>query len=332
MLARTLSVVCLLSFLILVGMWEDYQAFLIRPLTEKAHTIEIAKGSAFNKIAPQLQQENIRINPLWFKALGYQKGVINSVKAGEYTLESGVTPADFLQQLTQGKVKQHNITFPEGLNFQEIRQILVKNPFIQQTFPAELSATQVLQQLALPISHPEGWFFPDTYRFTKGTKDSVILLRAFKKMQTVLAAQWQQKSDALPLKTAYDALILASIVEKETAVGSERALIAGVFTQRLKIGMRLQTDPTVIYGMGANYQGNIRRQDLQTVTPYNTYKIQGLPPTPIAMPGKAAIYAALHPAKTNSLYFVANGDGSHIFSATLRAHNNAVNHYQRKLR
>jgi len=327
---RILSNLVLLALLVFGWAWVEYQAFLTQPLTTTVRTIDVAKGSSFNKITRQLQQANIDIQPFWFKILAYQTGEVNRLQAGEYELIQGITPAEFLHQLAKGEVKQHDITFPEGLTFKEIRQLLAKNAFVQQTVPENMPALQVLHQLGLSIAHPEGWFFPDTYRFTKGTKDRVILLRAHKKMQAVLKQQWQHKSPDLPLKTAYDALILASIVEKETAAVSERAEIAGVFTQRLKIGMRLQTDPTVIYGMGERYQGNIRRQDLHTVTAYNTYRIKGLPPTPIAMPGKDAIYAALHPAKTKSLYFVANGDGRHIFSATLRAHNKAVNQYQRK--
>ncbi len=330
---KKISLVCILLCTMLFSWaWLDYADFIEAPLvTETSISLDIEKGSSFNKILSKLKQQDIIFNKLWFKLLAYDAGLTQQLKAGEYDLPVGLTPNDFLLLLSKGKVKQYSITFPEGISFKEMRDVLQQHDAIQQSI-AQLSDKEVLQKIDSEAQHPEGLFFPDTYQFIKHTADIAILARAYKKMQSVLKEQWQNKADEIHLKSAYEALILASIVEKETAVASERPIIAGVFTRRLKIGMRLQTDPTVIYGMGENYHGNIRRKDLQTLTAYNTYKINGLPPTPIAMPGKEAIHAALHPAEGNSLYFVANGDGSHIFSATLRQHNNAVNNYQRKRR
>jgi len=330
---KKISLVCaLLCTLFISWAWLDYTGFIKAPLiAEKSISLDIKKGSSFNKILSKLNEQDIVFNKLWFKLLAYEAGLTEQLKAGEYELPVGLTPNDFLLLLSKGKVKHYSVTFPEGISFKEMRGVLRQHDAIQQSI-AQLSDKEVLQKIDPQAEHPEGLFFPDTYQFIKHTNDIAILERAYKKMQRVLEEQWQNKSDEVHLKTAYEALILASIVEKETAVASERPIIAGVFTRRLKIGMRLQTDPTVIYGMGDNYDGNIRRKDLRALTAYNTYKINGLPPTPIAMPGKEAIYAALHPAKGNSLYFVANGDGSHVFSATLRQHNNAVNNYQRKRR
>lgn len=322
----------LLCSAILVWAWLDYQNFLETPIVDQENQIfEVNKGSSFNKIIAGVAEVDKGFNKLWFKVLARKTGLTQQLKAGEYELAVGIKPEDFLRLLSKGKVKQYSITFPEGWNFKQMRFALKKEKAIKQSI-AELSDSDILQKIDKLAKHPEGLFFPDTYQFTKNTSDFAILKQAYQKMQFVLKQQWQLKADDLPLKSAYEALILASIVEKETGVASERPVIAGVFTRRLKIGMRLQTDPTVIYGMGEKYHGNIRRKDLQTLTAYNTYKINGLPPTPIAMPGKEAIHAALHPAKGNSLYFVANGDGSHVFSATLRQHNNAVNNYQRKHR
>jgi UPF0755 protein len=313
-----------------VWAYFDYQEFLKIPIAgNQPHVFEVKKGSPFNKIINQVTVADKGFNKFWFKILARQIGVTQKLKAGEYTLPIGIQAKDFLLLLSTGKVKQYRITFPEGWSFKEMRFALKQEKAIKQS-TVELSDSELLKKIDKHVKHPEGLFFPDTYQFTKNTSDIAILKQAYQKMQLILEKQWQLKDKDLPLKSAYEALILASIVEKETGIASERPIIAGVFTRRLKIGMRLQTDPTVIYGMGENYKGNIRRKDLATFTPYNTYKISGLPPTPIAMPGEKAIHAVLHPMKGNSLYFVANGDGSHIFSATLRAHNNAVNNYQRK--
>ncbi len=329
---RFLGILLILASFSVSWAWRDYQIFVERPLVVKHPIIiEIRSGSSFNHIVQVLQDSKLPVNKYWLKLLAYQKKLTHQLKAGEYELPVGMTAIQLLDLLSQGRTRQHQITFPEGWTFKALRQTLAKNSYLQHTM-TQLSDKQIMQQLGSSYSYPEGLFFPDTYHFEKHDSDSSILQRAYKKMQQVLATEWKKRRDGLPLKSPYEALILASIVEKETGDASERALIAGVFTRRLNKKMRLQTDPTVIYGMGEHYQGNIRKQDLRTLTPYNTYKINGLPPTPIAMPGKEAIHAVLHPSTDNSLYFVAKGDGTHVFSTRLTEHNKAVNAYQRKVR
>jgi len=291
--------------------------------------IEINKGDSFNQIIDKLSNANIAIQPLWFKFLAVEKWAFNKLKAGEYELTTGLTMPEILMLFVLGKTKQYAITFPEGWNFKQIQQAIINHPKIEHAV-YETDLTNLMTTLGANDLYPEGMFFPDTYFFEKNTTDITLLKRAYQKMQWVLTQEWQKRDDDLPFKTPYEALILASIVEKETAVVSERPMIAGVFIRRIKKNMRLQTDPTVIYGMGDHYQGNIRRQDLMTVTPYNTYKIKGLPPTPIAMPGQAAINAVLHPDHSDNIYFVAKGDGNHYFSATLKEHNQAVLTFQNK--
>jgi len=330
MILRILVIVVLIFSVTMAWGWVDYNTFVSQPIvTKQGVIIDIKKGSSFNSIIKVLHKQQLPVNKYWFKIFAYREGLINQLKAGEYELPVDITPKAFLLLLSQGKVRQHTITFPEGWNFKEIRQAIARNAQLKQTLIG-LSDIEILRKMGVEQAHPEGLFFPDSYQFEKNTADIIILQRAYQKMLNVLAAQWADKSAGLPLKNAYQALILASIVEKETGTPTERPIIAGVFIRRLEKGMRLQTDPTVIYGMGENYQGNIRKKDLRELTAYNTYRINGLPPTPIAMPGELAIHAVLHPAQGNSLYFVAKGDGSHIFSATLDAHNQAVNSFQRK--
>ncbi|MCK5353549.1 MAG: endolytic transglycosylase MltG [Methyloprofundus sp.] len=332
MILRLFAIIVLVASLVIGWAVMDYKAFIARPIvTDQSVVIDIAKGSSFQRITQTLLDHKLPVNKHWIKVLAYREGLINQLKAGEYELPVDTTPKAFLVLLSQGKVRQHTITFPEGWNFKEMRLALAGNIQLKQTLVG-LSDAEILQKMGAKQTHPEGLFFPDSYRFEKHTTDLAILQRAYQKMQQILAAEWQNKSADLPLKDAYQALILASIVEKETGTAAERPIIAGVFIRRLQKGMRLQTDPTVIYGMGGNYQGNIRKKDLRELTPYNTYKIKGLPPTPIAMPGELAINAVLHPEQGNSLYFVAKGDGSHVFSDTLKAHNRAVNAFQRKHR
>lgn len=336
MIMRIGIVLLLIISAVMSWAWQDYQSFIAKPLlVQQPLVMDVASGSSFRSIIQQLNsQVNFQrpdVAKLWFKILARQQGLINQLKAGEYELPVGITPKEFLVLLSSGATLQHSITFPEGWTFKQIRQALEADNNLKPILTA-LSDAEILQKLNSDYTHPEGLFFPDTYRFEKHTTDLAILQQAYQKMQQVLSEQWTNKAQVLPLKTVYQALILASIVEKETGVAFERPAIAGVFIRRLNKGMRLQTDPTVIYGMGDSYQGNIRKKDLQTLTPYNTYRIDGLPPTPIAMPGFEAINAVLHPTNGNSLYFVANGDGSHIFSATLKEHNRAVNKFQRKQR
>ena len=310
--------------------WLDYQHALHAPAVA-CHPviIEINKGDSFNEITDKLLSQNVDLNPLWFKVIAVSEQAVRKLKTGEYELTPGLTLQEILALFVQGKTKHYAITFPEGWSFKELMQELEKNPNLDHTLN-QLDVNAAISRLGTDIHHPEGLFFPDTYFFEKHATDIDLLKRAYDKMQSVLNQEWQNKAENLPFKTPYEALIMASIVEKETGVAAERPLIAGVFIRRLATGMLLQTDPTVIYGMGEAYQGNIGTNDLKTATPYNTYIIKGLPPTPIALPGRDAIIAALHPAGGDALYFVARGDGTHVFSATLTDHNLAVDSYQRK--
>ncbi|MCX7068674.1 MAG: endolytic transglycosylase MltG [Methylococcales bacterium] len=325
-----------LLFLILLSFasgWlvSGYQNALKAPVViGRPVMIEIEKGDSFRQIIHKLRDQHLFMQPLWFKVLAIQTHAVRKIKTGEYELATGATISDILALFVSGKAKHYSITFPEGRNFKEMLQTIEKNPDLEHTLK-ELSNEALMAKLGASEKHPEGLFFPDTYFFEKHTTDVALLKRAYDKMQLVLQQEWFNKAEHLPFNTPYEALILASIVEKETAAKAERPLIAGVFSRRLTQGMMLQTDPTVIYGMGDSYQGNIRSQDLKTETPYNTYKIKGLPPTPIAMPGREAIYAALHPDQSkNSVYFVSRGDGTHVFSTTLDEHNQAVNQFQRQ--
>jgi len=320
----------LIVMIVVVIFWakRDYEQALSRQVVTDNDVFVIKKGESFRQITHRLQQK-WAVNPYWFRVIAYQKKVTNQLKAGEYVLQPGMTLPDILAVFVAGKAKQYAITFPEGWTFKQIRQRLLENANLTHTLD-KVDAQALLKRLGSPYNHPEGLFFPETYFFEKNTTDFKLLKRAYQKMQQVLQQEWAGRESGLPFETPYQALILASIVEKETGKPSERAMIAGVFIRRLRKGMLLQTDPTVIYGMGDRFQGNIRRKDLKQATPYNTYVIKGLPPTPIAMPGREAIHAVMHPAAGNSLYFVASGDGGHIFSATLREHVNAVNKYQKK--
>lgn len=319
--------------LISLGLWIglDYRAALTKPLvTGNSILIEIDKGDSFARISEKLQARQLPISVLWLKFYAWQTGAFKKIKTGEYELNTGLTLPELLRLLVSGKTKQYALTFPEGWTFKQILQAMMDNPYLDHTLKETTDISLLLAKCGTTQQYPEGLFFPDTYFFAKHTSDLELLQRAYAKMQTVIQQEWRKKSNNLPFKNPYEALIMASIIEKETGAASERAMIAGVFVRRLQQGMRLQTDPTVIYGMGDSYQGDIRSQDLKTPTPYNTYLLNGLPPTPIAMPGREAIIAALHPDKSENLYFVARGDGSHIFSATLAAHNAAVAHFQRK--
>jgi len=323
----------------------DYQNAFRAPVVIGTRVdIEIEKGDSFNQITDKLIAQNLAIKPFWFKVVAFHDDAYKKLKPGEYELTPGLTVPEILALFVQGKTKQYTITFPEGWSFKEILREIEKNPNIEHTLAsadygsvmAKIIASDLSVQrrmsspLQMPMQSPEGLLFQDTYFFDKHMSDVSLLKRAYDKMQAVLQQEWLNKSDNLPFKTPYEALILASIVEKETGAKAERPLIAGVFIRRLEQDMLLQTDPTVIYGMGESYKGDIGYADLTTATPYNTYVIKGLPPTPIAMPGRDAINAALHPDNDDSLYFVSRGDGTHVFSATLEDHNTAVDTFQRK--
>lgn len=321
--------------------YQQYQAFLSQPvaLADENTTFTIESGSNIRKVARQLAAKNILPesgipyvkSEQLFMAHARLTEQASKLKAGEYALESGMTADDLLARFTSGKTIQYQISFIEGRSFKEIISSVQSHPDLVQTLTAEDYA-QLMTKLGAPEgTHPEGWFFPDTYNFPKGTTDLQVLQRSYDTMVKTLTAAWEEYDGGSPhLKTPYDALILASIVEKETGVADERPLIAQVFLSRLKIGMLLQTDPTVIYGMGESYDGNIRKKDLRTDTPYNTYTRKGLPPTPIATPGKAALDAVFNPEPTDALYFVATGlgDGRHYFSKNYKQHRKAVIKYQ----
>ena len=323
----------IILLLVATTLWirQDYQNSLTEPVVRKPTIIEIKRGDSFNSFINQLIKKNVAIKPIWFKLHAYHVQGTNKIKVGEYVLHPGLSAQEILTLIIKGKTRQYSITFPEGWDFREILDRIKKNRHLNHTLNShDLDNAVYMEILGSEIVHPEGLFFPDTYYFEKNMTELSLLQRAYNKMQQVLAMEWADREENLPLKTPYEALILASIVEKETAVESERPVIAGVFVRRLQKGMLLQTDPTVIYGMGDKFKGNIRSKDLRTHTAYNTYVIRGLPPTPIAMPGQKAIHAVLHPEQGNSLYFVARGDGSHVFSKTLKEHNKAVDIFQRK--
>lgn len=316
--------------LLCITVWLFYYANSPLILEQQPTKVTIEPNSSLGGIANQLVSAGVLKQRFAFKVLARIVGKESTLKAGEYHLENSITPMQLLAVLSKGgQAPQAKITFIEGKTFKNIRLQLSQHQQIKQTI-SQLSNKTILTTIGASQTHPEGLFFPDTYFFNPGTTDIEILKRAYQAMQKHLAASWENRAADLPYKNSYEALIMASIIEKETGKASERAEIGGVFVNRLRIDMRLQTDPTVIYGMGDRFDGNIRRKDLRKDTRYNTYTRYGLPPTPIAMPSLAAIEAALHPAETKSLYFVGKGDGSHAFSNTLAQHNRAVRRYQLK--
>ncbi|PPC89612.1 MAG: aminodeoxychorismate lyase [Methylobacter sp.] len=309
--------------------WQTFQNAINKPLPlEQNVLIEIEKGDSLSRIAEKLGLA-LNISSGWLKLAALLQHDVRKLKAGEYEITNGMTATDILLRIASGKTKQYAITFPEGWAFNSIFELIQNTPTIKHSLSKD-DIVPLILQLGAQVQNPEGLFFPDTYFFEKNTTDAALLKIAYHRMQSVLKKEWQNRAENLPFVDPYQTLILASIVEKETAVADERPLIAGVFIRRLQAGMLLQTDPTVIYGMGNNYKGNITAADLKQPTPYNTYIIKGLPPTPIAMPGKQAIHAALHPEAGDTLYFVARGDGTHVFSSSLPAHNMAVNTFQKK--
>ncbi len=297
-------------------------------LQQSPLAFDLKTGSSFRGAARQMADAGAIGEPFWFVLLGRVTGDASQIKAGNYEIESPITPLQLLRKITRGDYTQVAVTFIEGWTFKQVRKTLDDHPSVKHESQG-LSDRDLARRIGVPDDAPEGWFFPDTYHFSKNASDVAILRRAHGLMQSRLKALWEKRAASLLLRSPYEALILASIVEKETGRASERGMVASVFVNRLRIGMRLHTDPTVIYGMGDAYNGNIRKRDLTTATPWNTYTRAGLPPTPIAMPGTASLQAALNPAASNALYFVARGDGSSQFSRTLEEHNAAVTKYQR---
>jgi UPF0755 protein len=323
-LFRTLIII----FLVIVGVPTLYMYWLLsQPLSKEDFTFSINKGQTFSSLTRNLQKQGLLQSRVPLILLARIKWQTRSIKIGEYRLKAGSSTSQLLEQITSGKVIQHKVVLIEGWNFKEFLVALHKSPKLKATLKGK-SHKEIMQAIGFPGQHPEGKFFPDTYQFSKGVDDVAILKQAYQKMKASLDELWPGRDTSIPIKTPYEALILASIIEKETGKASEGTTISAVFINRLRIGMRLQTDPTVIYGMGEKYHGNIRRKDLRTDTPYNTYTRYGLPPTPIAMPSRESIYAALHPNDSKAIYFVGRGDGSHQFSRTLQEHNNAVIKYQ----
>lgn len=326
-LIKRLFLLLLLSAALLAGTLGYYAT---RQLTLPTLPFEfsISQGSSLKAAARQLQQAGVLANDWRFVWLARVLGKTTQVKAGNYELESAPTPFELLDMITRGRVTQSEVSIIEGWTFNQLRDSLNLNSDIRHD-SSVLSEAEILRRIGATEDHAEGLFFPDTYYFARGSGDMDLLSRAYQAMQKHLLKSWQTREPGLPLASPYQALTLASIVEKETGQAKDRSMIAGVFINRLRKGMLLQTDPTVIYGMGEKFDGNLRKRDLQADTSYNTYTRAGLPPTPIALPGLAALQAALHPAQTDALYFVARGDGSSEFSATLAQHNRAVNHYQK---
>lgn len=316
------------------GAWQ-MQRFMDTPVSvpEQGIAFEIPAGSSFSSVARRLVEIGLIDSDRWFRVYARWSGEAGTIQAGEYLLASGATPRSILEQFTSGEVRLYSFTIVEGWNHRDMLAALQANEAVKPTMTDE-DWPALLTELGATVLHPEGLFLPETYRFARATTDREVLSQAYELMQQVLEEEWQARDDTTPVKTAYEALILASIVEKETARADERPRIAGVFARRLDKRMRLQTDPTVIYGIGPAFDGNLTRTHLRTDTPYNTYTRHGLPPTPIAMPGRAAIRSALNPAPGNELYFVATGlgDGSHRFSATKAEHDAAVAEYLRRLR
>ena len=296
------------------------------PVPNPPFEFTVRPGASLKSLSRQLADAGLlpEAQSLWLLGRVTQ---FTAIQAGQYRLEKAISPLELLRKLNEGDVIPVTITFVEGVTFAEMRRQLESTDNIKVTLKG-LSDADVMKKIGVAESHPEGLFFPDTYRFAAGISDLELLRKSYQAMQKRLADAWTRRAPNLPYKNPYEALIMASIIEKETGRAEERPLIGSVFTNRLKIPMRLQTDPTVIYGMGQRFDGNIRKRDLSTDTPYNTYTRDGLPPTPIAMPGWGALLAAVNPAESDKLYFVAKGDGSHYFSRTLDEHNRAVGKYQ----
>ena len=326
-LIKRLVLLVILFALVSAGglIWYGNKPLRIEPLPK---IVNVPPGTHLRSLSVMLEREGVIGNARVFWLLGRAMGKGGTLKAGVYALDKPLTPLELLAKIERGEISQATVRFIEGWNWREIRAVLAGQPLLINE-SASMSDAELLRAIGAEEKHLEGLLFPDTYFFAPHTSDIKVLRRAYRLQHEKLMAAWEKRALGLPYRTPYEALIMASIVEKETGAAFERPKIAGVFLNRLKLGMRLQTDPTVIYGLGERFDGNLRKVDLQTDTPYNTYTRAGMPPTPIAMPSEAAIQAALNPAKTDALYFVSRGDGTHAFSSNLEAHNRAVNRFQR---
>lgn len=319
-----------LVLLIAIAGAAGFAYWVSQPLMQTGKTIDfmIKPGSSVRILSRQIQDAGVPVPPVLFEMLARVSGKANKMKAGSFELKSGETPLDLLNKIVNGEFSQDSLVIIEGWTFKQMRNVIDAHPSLKHD-SAGLTDKELMKKINSSFLLPEGLFFPDTYVFAKGGSDLQIYQQAHQSMLKHLDEAWKGKNAILPYKTPYDALIMASIIEKETGQASERAMIASVFTNRLRLGMLLQTDPTVIYGMGEQYKGKIHKRDLLGDTPYNTYTRSGLPPTPIALPGIASLSAAMNPANSSALYFVARGDGSSQFSANLTDHNRAVNKFQR---
>ncbi|MBI3432904.1 MAG: endolytic transglycosylase MltG [Hydrogenophilales bacterium] len=305
--------------------WYGNRPLPIEPLPK---TFDVVPGTNLRSLSTMLEREGVIGNAQVFWLLGRVLGKAGTLKVGVYILDRPLTPLELYAKIQRGDVSQAIVQFIEGWNWHEVQAELAAQPMLKND-SAGMSEAGILQAIGAEENHIEGLLFPDTYFYAPQASDLSVLRRAYRRQHEKLMAAWETRAPGLPYRTPYEALIMASIVEKETGTAFERPKIAAVFLNRLRLGMRLQTDPTVIYGLGDRYDGNLHKVDLQRDTPYNTYTRAGLPPTPIAMPSEASILAALNPARTDALYFVSRGDGTHVFSSTLEAHNRAVNRYQR---
>jgi UPF0755 protein len=297
------------------------------PMTTAPAEIEIPQGAGFRTAVAQLERAGIKVRAYQFEALARALGRSRDIKAGNYLIAQPLNPVQLLDKLTRGDVTQAEIRLIEGYTFAQFREVLDASPDLRHDTQG-LEDAEILKRMQVVESHPEGLFFPDTYLFARGSSDLAVLRRAYRALQRHLKTEWDARLPNVPYRTPYEALIMASIIEKETGRAEEREQIGGVLVNRLRIGMRLQVDPTVIYGLGTSFDGNLKKVHLLEDGPYNTYTRAGLPPTPIAMPGLASIRAALRPGQTNALYYVSRGDGSSQFSRTIEEHNRAVTRYQ----
>jgi UPF0755 protein len=322
----------LLALLVVVGLVElrkRWEAPL--PIPEGGLALEVASGESLAALARRLHQQGALPYPRLLTWYGRWSGQDQRLKRGEYHVSVGTTAETLLQLLESGEVVHYQVTLPEGITLGQALQILSAEEALATTLKGPQDDR--ILSLVAPSSTGEGWFFPDSYRYVRGDSDWQLLQRAYKAMARQLQEEWAARDDGLPYETPYEALIMASIIEKETGLAEERGQIAGVFVRRLQQGMRLQTDPTIIYGLGETFDGNLTRKHLaDSANPYNSYRHDGLPPTPIALPGRGAIHAALHPEPGEALYFVARGDGGHVFSASLAEHERAVRKYQLRRR
>lgn len=328
--ARTLAYLfgALLALCIIAAAAFHHWANTALSLENPGAEFVIAQGASLGQTVSTIQQAGVNVAEWPLKLLARYMDVATKLRPGTYQLQSPTSPKALLEKIARGDVITVDIVFPEGWTFRQIRARLDAHPGLKHDTTG-LRDDEILRQLGSSEPIAEGLLFPDTYRVDKGASDLSVMRSAYRAMQRQLGETWNTRQNGLPLKSPYEALILASIIEKETGLDRDRPMIGSVFINRLRIGMPLQTDPTVIYGLGASFDGNLRKRDLTTDTPYNTYTRRGLPPSPIAMPSKASIVAALHPAESDMFYFVARGDTSSVFSSTLQSHNQAVNRYQR---